>query len=166
MNGYLIAIIGTVLLSAVLTAVLPDGKTAGVIKGITKLACIIAIVAPIPSFLRAENIFDNFGEKNTENLDKNVAQSVIQTDGEFIKYYCEMRIRNTEEALEQEIEENFSLVVKVDIDWQFAQENVYDSDSVQITKITVQSDKKLEEGEKSAVCTYLTKNYCREVLIE
>lgn len=37
MSGYLLAIIGIVLLTGILSAVLPEGKTAKFIKGMTKL---------------------------------------------------------------------------------------------------------------------------------
>ncbi len=158
LNGYLLTIIGTVLLSSVLTALLPSGKTSSVIKGVTKLACVIAIVAPIPSFLQSNDAFDINGEKNN-------GQSVIQTDTSFIEYYCEMRVRNTETLLAAELEEEFSLQTAVDCEWRFQEEGVYDSDTVLITKITVTSQKTLSDEEKTAVWEYLTKNYCKEVWI-
>ncbi len=166
MNGYLLSIIGTVLLSSVLTALLPTGKTANVIKGITKLACVIAIIAPIPAFLKEGRFFDSDSEKNTLMGDKNLSQSVIQTDTSFIKYYCEMRIQNTELALQAELKEKFSLQAAVNCDWRFEEEDILDTDTVMITKITVKTENQLKEEEKQSVWEYLTKNYCREVLIE
>lgn len=162
MNGYLLSIIGTVLLSSVLTVVLPSGKTAGVIKGIAKLACVIAIVAPIPKFLD----FDTNGEKNTADSGTNFTQSVIQTDESFIKYYCEMRVRSTQEALNKELAETFSVTVETELAWCFEDETEIDSDKILITKITVKPQSELSEKEKNAVWEYLTKNYCSEVLIE
>ncbi len=158
MNGYLLSIIGTVLLSSLLTALLPSGKTASVVKGMTKLACVIAIVAPIPNLLQAEGVFD-------ENSEKNNGQSVIETDSSFIEYYCEIRVRNTETALEEELEEKFSLRTQVHCDWRFEEETVYDSDTVMITKITVIFQTMPSEEESNAVWEYLTKNYCEEVWI-
>ncbi len=166
MSGYLLSIVGTVLLSSILTAILPSGKTAGVIKGITKLACVIAIIAPIPKFLRTDSLFDMDSEKNTIETDKNLSQAVIQTDDAFIKYYCEMRIQNTEKILQAEIEEKYSFSAEVDLFWQFEEENVYDTDTVMITKIIVKPKEKLSVEQKNTVKEYLTKNYCKEVLIE
>lgn len=50
MSGYLLAIIGIVLLTGILSAVLPEGKTAKFIKGMTKLCCLAVILAPILGF--------------------------------------------------------------------------------------------------------------------
>ena len=57
MNEYVLSVIGTVLIASVLTAILPEGKTSGIIKGITRLVCVVAIVAPVVSFcnLRKRN---------------------------------------------------------------------------------------------------------------
>ena len=66
MNGYLISVVGTVLLCALLTAILPEGKTANLIKAVAKLACLVAIIAPVPAFLQQSS----FGiiDKNLQNF--------------------------------------------------------------------------------------------------
>ena len=51
MSSYLLIIVGSVLLSAILTAVIPSGKTANVIKGVTKAVCLLAILSPVPDIL-------------------------------------------------------------------------------------------------------------------
>ena len=165
MNGYLLSIIGTVLICAVLTAVLPSGKTSGVIKGIAKLACVISIIAPIPNFLGNAKFFDTNSKKNTSKNNVNFSQSVIETDELFIKYYCEMRIQNTENALNEELLEKFSLSAQSDIDWRFKGKEC-DSDEIMITKISVKLQEEGTEDLKNDVWEYLTKNYCSEVLIE
>ena len=52
MSAYLLSIIGIVLLAAVLSAVLPGGKTGKFIKGMTKLACLAVILSPVLNFFR------------------------------------------------------------------------------------------------------------------
>lgn len=152
MNGYLLTVIGTVLIAALLTAIAPDGKTSGLIKAIAKSACLLAIVAPIPSYLHSEN----FDEKNGD-LQTIFSQTVIETDEDFIKYYSEMRIRATAQALEAELKEKFSVVASVELEW------INESDEIKITKIIVRT----ENGEaNTAMWEYLTKNYCSEVMIE
>ena len=158
MNGYLLCIIGTVLLSSIIASVLPEGKTAKVIKGIAKLVCLLAIIAPIPRFLKGWK-----GEN--QNPEKNLSEKVISTDESFIKYYCEMRIENVERELEAEILEKFSVSAQTNISWWFNGDAI-DVDNVQIREISV----KLAEGtsmeRKNAVYEHLTQNYCSEVLIE
>lgn len=152
MNGYLLSVIGTVLIAALLTAIAPDGKTSGLIKAIAKSACLLAIVAPIPSYLNS----GNSDEKNAD-LQTIFSQTVIETDEDFIKYYSEMRIRATAQALEAELKEKFFVVASVELEW------MNESDEIKITKIIVRT----ENGEaNTAMWEYLTKNYCSEVMIE
>ena len=154
MNGYLLSVIGTILLSALLTAILPNGKTSAVIKAITKLACLLVIISPVFSYIQAET-----GTSNG-NSSKNLSQSVIQTDEAFITYYSEMRIQNTQAQLESEIKEKFDLGCKVIFTWE------YDKENIRIIKLTVQPQTELSEQQNSELCEYLTNNYCSEVVIE
>lgn len=152
MNGYLLTVIGTVLIAALLTAIAPDGKTSGLIKAIAKSACLLAIVAPIPSYLNSGNSDEKNGDLQTI-----FSQTVIETDEDFIKYYSEMRIRATAQALEAELKEKFSVMASVELEW------TNESDEIKITKIIVRT----ENGEaNTAMWEYLTKNYCSEVMIE
>jgi len=166
LNGYIVSIIGTVLVCSVLTAVLPQGKTTGVIKGMARLACVVAIIAPIPKYLGKWTSFDVNHEKNPTQADINFSQQVIQTDDTFIKYYCEMRIRNTEAALKSEIENQFPIEVETNIDWRFTEEKTVDSDQIQIVSITVKLLNSCNQETIEALTKYLTKNYCSEVIIE
>ncbi|MBQ8684893.1 MAG: stage III sporulation protein AF [Clostridia bacterium] len=161
MNGYLLSVIGTVLLSAILTAIVPNGKTASVVKAVTKLACLLVIVSPILGYIRS-------GTSDSQtNSQTNFSQSVIQTDESFIKYYSEMRIRDTETQLEREIEEEFSLTCAVTLAWEYGEEGEeYDTENIRVTQITARVENGISEKEKTDVWEYLTKNYCSEVLIE
>ena len=154
MNGYLLSVIGTILLSALLTAILPNGKTSAVIKAMTKLACLLVIISPVFSYIQAET-----GTSN-RNSSKNLSQSVIQTDEAFITYYSEMRIQNAQAQLESEIKEKFDFDCKVVFAWE------YDKENIRIIKLTVQPQTELSERQNSELYEYLTKNYCSEVVIE
>ncbi len=161
MNGYLLCIIGTVLISAVLTAIMPEGKTTAVIKGIAKLACLLVIVAPIPRFLQGEDFFDTLKGENQENSQTFFPQSVIQTDGAFIKYYSETRILQTEKAVEDELLEKYGVKSVVALKWSL--ENELD---IRIEQIRVTTEQEEGEEVKKEMWEYLTNNYCSEVLIE
>ncbi len=167
LDGYLLSIIGTVLLCSILTAVIPDGKTAGVIKGVTRLVCLISIIAPIPYFLGKENLFDRVGEENTKNANAFFPQTVIQTDESFIKYYSELRIQETERLLKAELESRFGRVLAVTLCWEFdGEDETIDADKIRITKILIKTEEEISEEERLAMSEYLTKNYCSEVRIE
>ncbi len=162
MNGYLLTVIGTVIFSSVLTAILPDGKTSGVVKGVAKLALVLVIVSPILQFFQNGDFGEDF-------LGENFSKSVIQTDERYIQYYSEMRINETEKALENELLKTFGIKTQVCLNWSSENEivqGVYTVDSVKINRIQVVTDGKQNGEVVKSVWEYLTKNYCSEVLIE
>ena len=150
MNGYLLSVIGTVLLSAVLTAIAPNGKTAFVIKNVAKLACLLVIVSPLLTYVQRE--------KKGGDLKNNSTKEVINTDESFIQYYSEMKVRQAEETLEKEIFEKLSLSCKLTFSWELLEDVIF------IRKITVLSP--IDTEEKESLYEYLTKNYCSEVVFE
>ena len=163
MNAYVLSVIGTILLSAIITAILPDGKTNSVIKGVSRLACVIAIVMPILTFFQSGDW--SVGEIFKEDFSK----IVIQTDEEFIQYYSEMRVRETQESLQNELLNEFSVKSKVEIAWdmengEYAER--YEDYKIKITQIHVENKEKQTEEVERAMWVYLTENYCSEVLIE
>ncbi len=161
LSGYLLGLIGTVIFSAVLTAILPEGKTSGVIKGVVKLTCVLAIVSPIVTFFTSTETPDGV-------IEQNFSKSVIQTDEGYIQYYSEMRIRETEKALENQVKTNFGIQTQINLDWALTTETQggYAVEKVKINAIKVVTDGKQNEEVVKSVWEYLTKNYCSEVLIE
>ena len=165
MSGYLLSIIGTVLLCAVLTAIVPQGKTSGVIKGVAKLACVLVIVSPVLRFFKTGEISGN----STENSPTFFPQTSIQTDGAFIQYYSEMRVRATESALQDEIFQLYGIQVEVSMLWERKKETVgkyYETERIKIKEIRIKCAEKPSKEFKEIMWEYLTQNYCSEVLIE
>ncbi len=156
MNGYLLSVIGTVLISSVLTAILPEGKTRGLIQSIARLACVLAIVSPVLSYLRSGNT-SVFAEKNSESF---FSESVIRAEESFIKYYSEMRIGETENALQKEILEKYGRSVEVSLDYEMQK------DKIKIVKIGLKIEEGTKEEDVKSIKDYLMKNYCKEVLVE
>ena len=165
LSEYLLCVIGTVIVSAILTAILPEGKTSGLIKTITRLACILAIVSPVLRFLRVGEL--SFG--GMENSKEIFSQSVIEGEEAFIEYYSEMRIRETERALERELSERYGLDTEVTLLCEKQTETVdgkYPSNRIKIKEIRVKLKKLSNEEVLKKMWEYLKKNYCSEVLIE
>ena len=138
MNAYLLSVIGTVLISAVITAIIPEGKTATVIRNVAKLACTVSILAPILNFFKTGDL-DKGGEL-TQTATENFSKNSIQTDEAFIQYYCEIRVRETERALEQELAESFGVSAKVTLSWEMYAEEVYglyDEQAIQIKAVKI-----------------------------
>ena len=159
MNGYLLSVIGTVLLCSVLTSIAPEGKTASVVKGITKLVCILAIIAPVLQFFKTGSV-EVFTDKNSQDF---FSSQGIEGEKAFIQYYSEMRIRQTEQALEQEILEKYALESEVCLVW-----GMYgiQTEEIRIQEIRIQLPENADEEVKQSMWEYLTENYCSEVLIE
>ena len=158
MSAYLIKIVGVVLISSVITAIVPNGKTSGIIKGVAKLLCLVVIVSPI---MQAFQAFASGEKTDTDNY---FSQSVIKTDESFIQYYSETRIVEAQYALEKELQERFNLESNVIIEWE-SMENQSDL-KIKITKISVYPTNSVSAEEMEEIKAYLTKNYCSEVLIE
>ncbi len=165
MNGYLLSVIGTVLICSFLTALAPEGKTSSVIKGVARLACVLAIVAPVFQFFKTGSI-DVFSDKNGEKI---FLDSVIRTDNEFIQYYSEKRIEETETALQAELTEKYEVKTEVRLSWSIYEEEfdgVYVAEYVRVDGICVTLLEQTNEEVKKEMLFYLTENYCSEVLIE
>ena len=164
MSGYVLSVIGAVLLCAVLTAILPDGKMSVIIKSITRLVCVIAIISPILVFLRR----GEYGN-DTENSLNYFGESVIVDGDGFIQYYRERRIQETQTVLKRDIKEKYQVDAQITLSWRIVTEeyaNYYPLDKIQITKIHVHGIEQQTEEVKKQMWEYLVENYCSEVLIE
>ena len=159
MNGYLLSIIGTVLFSSFIVAILPEGKMSGTIKGVAKMVCLLAIIAPIPQYMQKQKNL-----KNTEEVQNFFSITGIQSDVSFIQYYSEMRIKDAEQLLEREIQEKFSyqadVLLKIDDTYSGA-----DTMDIKIACIYLCIPNAKSEME-AQIHMYLVEKYGCEVLFE
>jgi hypothetical protein len=154
-SGYLLTIIGTVLVCSLITAIAPEGKTTASVKGVAKLVCTLAIISPVLRFFKTGSIETLF-DKNRQEI---FYEEVIDVDGEFIQYYSEMRIRQTEEAIEEELFEKYAISCEVCLDWSMQEE-------IRIERIIVKVLENVGEEVKGDMRLFLLEKYCEEVLIE
>ena len=75
MSGYLLSVVGIVLFTSILLAIVPTGKTSEIVKAIARLACVVTILAPIVQFFVSDGEFGTF-----------FVESSIQTESTFIQY--------------------------------------------------------------------------------
>lgn len=164
MNTYLVGVTATVLICAILTSVLPEGKTAVVIAAIIKLLCLLVIIFPI--FQTLQSI--KSGEKK-ELFEYFFIESGIYGDENFINYHSGVQIAFAEMRIQEEIKEKFSFENKVSLAWKYEEnkaENGYTIQNVRIVKINVDITKPFQEQEVKSLREYLEKNYASEVQIE
>ncbi len=165
MRDYLLNVIGAVILSAIMVAVFPNGKTSGIMKALSRLVCILAIVSPVLQFFRSGTFAWEEGENSTGIF----TQTVIESENAFIEYYSEMRVRETERRLEAELLEKYEIEAKVSLTYEYEEELVkelYTEKKIKITEIYVAPTQPVDEEVLKRMWEYLTKNYCSEVLIE
>lgn len=165
MNGYLLSIIGTVLLCSIITVIIPSGKTAGTVKGIAKLVCVLAIIAPILRFFKTGELDWTKSDGDKENFSK----TVIEIDQSFIQYYSESRVEEAERQLEVLLKEEFGVQAVISFRWKFESETVanrYEWERIRVNTIHVNLLEEETVGVRNAVQEYLKKNYCSEVLLE
>ena len=161
MTSYVLGIVGVIFVCAIITAILPEGKTAALIKGIARLACVLAILSPIFVFFQSSN------GTITEKLAIFFPKTVIQTDEEYIKYYSETRVALAETAIEKQLKTQYSVAVQVSIFWEQAKENGReDSAKLKITQIRIYTDGKQTQECVENMRAFIAENYCSEVLIE
>ncbi len=153
MSGYLLGIIGTVLLAALVTGIAPKGKTADAVKGTAKVVCLIAIVSPVLHFFVQEGNLEVFFEN-----------SVIETDALFIEYCREKRIESAQAALEKTLEEEFGGAFEVTLVWSSyeTQEGFYEAEQIKIEKVCVQAETPLEEEMLFKIEKYIETGYACE----
>ena len=72
MKAYILSIAGAVLLSAVITIILPDGKMGKFVKGGLKLVILVVLVSPFVNFFTGKNLGFSAGGQ-------------ISPDGKYIK---------------------------------------------------------------------------------
>lgn len=165
MNGYLLSIVGTVLLSSLLTVIIPSGRTSAVIKGVAKLACVLIIVSPVLKFFQS----GQFPDFSTGVLGEKFSQSVITTDESFIEYYSELRIIQAQEELEKELFDKDQAKAEISFLWEKEKEQVgkyYEREKIKITRIFVRFLEDYSQEKKSKIAQRLKEEYGSEVWIE
>ena len=153
MSEYLLGIVGTVLLSALIIGISPKGKTAEIIKGTTKVVCLLAIVAPILQFFQFDGKWQDFFEK-----------SVIQTDVAYIRYCSEKRIEYAQDALSKTLAEEFGGEFTVMLIWSYTdvQEGAYETERVKIDKVQVVSAVPLSDEVWLSIEAFIQSGYACE----
>lgn len=162
LNGYLLSIIGTTLVSSVLLSILPEGKSSGMVKGIAKLVCLVSIVSPIPNLIGEETFSKLFQSDSTKKNNQQFTETVIRTDEEFIDYVSELRIDNAKWTIELEIYQRFEVECSIRVDCVIAS----DTAKMQLNNIYVQFDSCEKEQTAEEIVAYLKKTYLCEVQIE
>jgi hypothetical protein len=145
-----LSVVGTVLLSSVLVAIIPSGKTSDLIKAILRTACIVVILSP------ATKLFVEL--KNNSSI---FVESSIETHNDFIEYSCTRRVEETEKLLMEELSEEFDGIHSVTFSWALAEVNQgrYLVEEIQVNEILVETKFAFSSQKIEEVKAFLLKKY-------
>ena len=148
MSAYLLSVVGTVLFSAILTMVTPEGKTSVIIKAATRLACLVVILFPILNFFQTGRLFEI-----------NFASSGIRSDVKFIEYCSKINVENAENLLKEEIEKEFEFPCEVRLLWEEVKEseNGYEFFKIKIIKAEIVGE--FDESTAEKIKAFIQKVY-------
>ena len=102
MQAYILSLSGAVLLSAVLSAVLPDGRLAPLIRGMAKLITLILLISPVISLLR--------GTAFSAELPS------FSEDAAFLSACTQRAEREEELALEEWLQAEYGIAAEAEVD--------------------------------------------------
>ena len=150
MSGYLLSVVGIVLFTSILLAIVPTGKTSEIVKAIARLACVVTILAPIVQFFVSDGEFGTF-----------FVESSIQTESTFIQYSSKTRVEEVEKILEEKIEVEFGVPVDVECVWHIVekQEGMYEGQNIHIEKVFVKTKTEELSDWKKTVEAFIQKEY-------
>ncbi len=150
MSEYLLSVIGIVLFSSILIAVLPNGKTGEMVRAIARIACVITILSPVVHFFVDAGKLDGF-----------FREKGIETEVAFIEYCSKERIEEAEELLKKELSEKYDAVEKVKLQWK--NEEIYyggyTASGVKIEKILVYLNTEITNKTYKEMIEYLFSQY-------
>ena len=157
MSEYLLSVIGVVLFSSVLLAILPSGKTSELIKAIARIACLVTILAPIVSFFVGRSDFAGIFQ-----------ESGIELQASFIEYCSEERIAEAEALLKKELKDKYPQVRAVEAIYLIQEEEIGSvvAQRLYVEKIIVYISAEEASVSEAEIKNYVTRTYgCAEAVI-
>lgn len=111
MKEYILAVCGAVVISALISLLMPEGKTGRFIGGILKLFCLLVMLVPLFQMFKQFTIPES-GEE---------VSAGYAPDEDFLIYVYEKQAAAREEEIEKLVGKEFSVDVNADILWEYAQ---------------------------------------------
>lgn len=107
MKAYILAVCGAAIISALVTVLLPEGRTGKFINGILKLFCLLVMLVPLLFlFTDPGEVFPDSG-----------GETEMEYDEGFIDYMFSRLAEEEEAAVETYIEEEFSVIADAEVGW-------------------------------------------------
>ena len=111
MHAYILSVCGAVILSALVTILLPEGRLGKFVQGILRIFCLFVVTMPLFSFVSSAKDGDiRLPETETGGL---------VLDEEFIGYVFSRRAEEEEKAWRDYIAEEFGVRCAAEVLWEF-----------------------------------------------
>ena len=146
MSEYLMKIMGIVLISVLLTNLLPTGKTSVLIKNTLRLCTYLCILTPAFDFFISLNGKSQpaFQEIFTDYF----SETVIPTDESYIMYCSEKSIENAENCIEKTVFERYGERVEISLQAILTQSFEIKIEKAILKEVDFTSQDKLEQIRK------------------
>lgn len=129
MSGYVLSILGIVLIGVIIEVVIPSGNISKYIKGIFSIFVVAVIISPVVTLISNKNNFK-------------LTYTNYELDSELIEYIYSNRVKNIESEIENYLkQEGFD---KIDIKIDFSIENdeiTYNFCNVNLQNLEISADK-------------------------
>ena len=116
MQAYILSVAGAVILSVVVSLVLPESRLAPLIRGAAKLITLLMLVSPLLSLLRGEAFFQN--------------NDTAAEEERFLLSCTQLAETNAERAIGSWLEEEFGVLAESRVT--FAQDGSYSAKEVTV----------------------------------
>ena len=116
MQAYILSVAGAVLLSAVVSILVPDGKLGPLIRGMTKLLTLILLVSPVISLFRGTGVSSE--------------ETAFEEDASFLAAAAQQAEDREEKAVESWLRTQFGIEGKADVD--LTEDGSYSAKSVTV----------------------------------
>ena len=100
MSAYILSICGAVILSALVTIIMPEGKIGKFINGVLKILCVFIMLVPLVNWV-SDLKFEGKGEGN---------ETEVSLDEDYLDYFFGKQV----------VEKEFSIKVLIVTDWECA----------------------------------------------
>lgn len=110
MKEYILAVCGSVVISALITLLLPEGKMGKFIGGILKLFCLLVMLMPLFQMFEKYRPWDGEVETSGE----------YEPDENFLMQAFKLQAEMREREIEEEIAKEFSVDVDAELLWEYA----------------------------------------------
>ena len=113
MSGYLLTLLGVILLGVIVDIVLPSGSTSKYISGIFAIFVMFVIISPVLNWVRSDYKLSNYFTDNEIQLDQKLLYSINSS-----------KLSAIQQSIEQQLSDNGYSGVEIDIQFEMVDDNV------------------------------------------